>query len=107
MVATLRDPSQSKLLISYIQPYKPVSRDTVTRWVRSVMSLAGIDTSTYSAHSTRAASVSAASRASVKLQDILDTAGWSSAYCFAKFYDKPITSTSDYARLLLSDFSNK
>lgn len=53
------------------------------------MALAGIDVTKYSAHSTRAASVSAASRASVNLDDILQTAGWSSECCFARFYNKP------------------
>jgi hypothetical protein len=71
------------------------------------MSLAGIDTSVYSPHSTRAASVSAACRSSVKIQDILKTAGWSSTFYFVKFYNKPIASTSEYARSMLSDFLNK
>ena len=81
----LRPSGQSQLLISYVKPYKPISRDTVTRWVRYTMALAGIDVTKYSAHSTRAASVSAASRASVNLDDILQTAGWSSECCFARF----------------------
>ena len=98
----LRESSQSRLLISYVKPYKPVSRDTVTRWVRSTMSLAGIDVTKYSAHSTRAASVSAASRASVNLDDILRTAGWSSPYCFARHYNKPIAKTSSYAKSVLT-----
>ena len=98
----LRDSSQSQLLISYVKPYKPVSRDTVTRWVRTTMSLAGIDVTKYSAHSTRAASVSAASRASVNLDDILQTAGWSSECCFARFYNKPVAKSSSYARSVLT-----
>lgn len=98
----LRPSGQSQLLISYVKPYKPISRDTVTRWVRYTMALAGIDVTKYSAHSTRAASVSAASRASVNLDDILQTAGWSSECCFARFYNKPIAKTSNYARSVLS-----
>ena len=89
----LRPSGQSQLLISYVKPYKPVSRDTVTRWVQYTMALA---------HSTRAASVSAASRTSVNLDDILQTAGWSSECCFARFYNKPIAKTSNYARSVLS-----
>ena len=97
--------SGSQLLISFVKPYKGVSRDTVTRWVRAITSQAGIDMSVYSPHSTRAASVSAAFKGSVKLQDILATAGWSSAFCFAKFYNKPIVS-SGYASSILSTLSN-
>ena len=98
----LRGSSHSQLLISYVQPYKPVSRDTVTRWVGCTMALAGIDVTKYSAHSTRAASVSAANRASVNLDDILKTAGWSSECCFARHYNKPIAKTSSYAKSVLS-----
>ena len=53
---------------SFVKPYKPVSRDTVTRWVRCTLALTGIDMTKYSAHSTRAASVSAATRANVNIQ---------------------------------------
>ena len=98
----LRGSSQSQLLMSYVPPYKPVSRDTVTGWVRSTMALAGIDVTKYSEHSTRAASVSAANRASVNLDGILKTAGWSSECCFARHYNKPIAKTSSYAKSVLS-----
>ena len=60
--------------------------------------VAGIDMTKYSAHSTRAASVSAASRANVNIDDIVQTAGWSSECCFAHFYNKPIAKVSSYAR---------
>lgn len=98
----LRGSGQSQLLLSYVKPYKSVSRDTVTRWVRCTLALAGIDITKYSAHSTRAASVSAASRANVNIDDILQTAGWSSECCFARFYNKPIAKVSSYARSVLS-----
>ena len=66
------------------------------------MALAGIDVRKYSVHSTRAASVSAAKRASLNVDDILRTAGWSSEYCFARHYNKPIAKTSGYAKAVLS-----
>ena len=98
----LRGKGQSQLLLSYVKPYKPVSRDTVTRWVRCTLALAGIDITKYSAHSTRAASVSAASRANVNIDDILQIAGWSSECCFARFYNKPNAKVSSYASSVLS-----
>ena len=52
--------------------------------------------------SNRAASVSAASRASVNLDVMLDTAGWSSECCFARYYNKPIVQGSLYAHSVLS-----
>ena len=52
--------------------------------------------------STGAASVSAAHRSSVNLDDILKTAGWSSECCFAKYYNKPIVAASSFANAVLS-----
>ena len=48
----------SQLLISYVKPFKPVSKDTISRWVKQVLEPAGIDINKYSAHSSRAASTS-------------------------------------------------
>jgi len=69
--------SESQLFISYIRPFRRVSRETISRWVKLVLTDAGIDTSRFKPYSTRAASTctSAASNASVSLDDILHTAG--------------------------------
>ncbi|XP_046542560.1 uncharacterized protein LOC124252930 isoform X1 [Haliotis rubra] len=82
--------SEKKLLITYIKPYKAVSRDTVSRWIRTGLAQAGIDTNVFAAHSTRAAATSAARQASVPIRTILDKADWSSEHTFASFYDKTI-----------------
>ena len=54
------------------------------------MTSAGVDTTILKPHSTRAAATSKAKTASVPIQEILKTAGWSSSRCFDKFYDKPV-----------------
>ena len=33
----------SKLLLSYVQPFKPLSKDTISRWTKQVLEAAGID----------------------------------------------------------------
>lgn len=48
------------LWISLTKPYKGVSKDTISRWIRKTMGLAGIDNKVYSSHSTRSASTSKA-----------------------------------------------
>ena len=48
--------SESQLFVSYTKPHKAVGR-----WVKTVLSSAGIDTKKFKPHSTRAAAVSAAS----------------------------------------------
>ena len=56
--------SESQLFVSYSKPHKAVSRDTISRWVKTVLSSSGIDTKKFRPHSTRAAVVSAANNAS-------------------------------------------
>ena len=83
-----------QLLIGYHKPHKPVSTNTIARWLKNVMAKAGIDTCVYKAHSTRAAATSAAKGKQVPIDTILSTAGWSSESTFARFYDKSIQDTA-------------
>ena len=57
------------------------------------MAAAGIDISHFKAHSTRAASTSAAARLGVSTAQILLTADWSSASTFSKFYKRDVQDT--------------
>lgn len=79
-----------QLFISFQKPYLPVSKDSISRWIKTVMTEAGIDTDIFKAHSTRAASSSAAKRNNVPIDDILKSAGWSNSKTFETFYDKII-----------------
>ena len=82
--------SYSGLLLSLIRPHKPISRDTLSRWVLCVLQKAGLDTSKYKSHSTRGASASAARRLGVPLNLIMKRASWKCATSFAHFYDKQL-----------------
>ena len=42
-----------QLLLSHVKPHGPVRKDTISRWCKSVLSSAGIDTSKFKGHSTR------------------------------------------------------
>ena len=84
------DPSQpNKLVQSYIRPHKPISSAFLSRWLKDLISRAGIDTSIFKAHSVRGVSSSAAFEMGVSLQDILDLADWSTDSTFRRFYNKP------------------
>ena len=50
--------SCSQLLLSYVKPYGPVSRDTISRWVKFVLQSSVIDVNIFKPHSTRSASTS-------------------------------------------------
>ncbi|KAL9978098.1 hypothetical protein ACROYT_G015579 [Oculina patagonica] len=76
---------ETQLLISFVKPHKAVSKDTIGRWVKCVLTNAGIDTNQFGAHSTRSASTSAAKRSGLDMTTIMKAAGWSNASTFALF----------------------
>lgn len=94
--------TSSKLFICYIGKHQPVSRDTISRWIKVVMVRAGIDVQKFAPHSTRSASVSRANAKNVPLQTILRTAGWSNQCTFAKFYNKEVEDTGSFANAVLN-----
>lgn len=82
-----------QLLIGYQKPHKPVSTlntVTISWWIKTGLTNAGIDTGVYEAHSTRAAVASAANKKQVPIDTILSAAGWSNMNTFAQFYSKSI-----------------
>ena len=101
----LRSPSK-QLLISYVQPHNPIGKSTVSRWIKTTLSMSGIDTSIFSAHSTRSASTSCAKMQNVPLATILRTAGWSSSNTFGTYYDKTKNLTGTFARNIQNKLNN-
>ena len=104
--AHLRDCHSDTLLISFMKPYRKVSNDTIARWIKTVLHLAGIDTSIFKAHSTTSASTSAATKLGVPLQDITSTGRWSSNSTFGKFY-KDLVQTFNMGDAILSSCSTE
>ena len=58
------------LIISYGKPHKPVSSETISRWIKDELSKAGVDTSVFKAHSCRSASSSKARDAGISVSEI-------------------------------------
>lgn len=87
--------ADGKLLISYIKPHRCVSKDTVARWLKTMLSKCGIDTKRYTAGSIRPASASMAKVLSVPIATIMAKAGWTQEATFAKYYNKVIEGDTD------------
>ncbi|XP_053398289.1 uncharacterized protein LOC123561770 [Mercenaria mercenaria] len=85
----LRNNEQS-LFISYLKPHAAVTSSTISRWLKTIMSLSGIDISLFKAHSVRSASTSKAKNCHIPIHDILSVAGWTNSQTFAQFYHKDI-----------------
>lgn len=92
----------TKLFLSFIKPYHPVTKDTVSRWVKLVLQQAGIDVTKYTAHSSRAATTSHTMKKGLSLQEIMKTAGWTSTTTFEKFYHKPAETPRNFGQTVLS-----
>ena len=80
------------------KPHNAVNTDTISRWLKSAVQLAGIGIDIFKPHtrcSTRAAAKSATHREGVPMADILSTADWANQAVFARFYNKPLQHRSD------------
>ena len=90
----LRKTSSGKhqLFLGLKKPHNPVTSATIVRWVKEVLSLAGVDIMAFSSHSTRAASASAARNRGVSVKDIMDAAGWTRQSTFETYYNKLLPS---------------
>lgn len=98
---TLR--TANNLFVSTRSPYKPVSRDTLSRWLKYVLKKSGIDVSTYSGHSFRHASTSKADNFGVSIDSIYNAAGWSkNSTVFAKHYKRAIVNKHEFANAVLN-----
>ena len=97
--------SINELFLTTTKPYKNASTQTICRWIKSTLKKSGLDTSKFSAHSTRHAATSAAARKGINLDTIRRTAGWTQkSKTFANFYNRPLATESNvsFAKAVLN-----
>ena len=70
-------------------PHVAASQESLSRYVRTTMSEAGINMQEFTPYTCRHASTSAAVRKQVPVATILMAAGWSNEGTFRRFYDRP------------------
>ena len=99
ITSKLRTDGVQKLLLAVLPPHKPLTSSSIARWIKKSLSEAGID-ERFTAHSTRAASATAAAMSGVSTKEIMSRAGWSSEHTFTKFYYKP-KAVADYGGTIL------
>ena len=88
----LRPSEGNNLFVSISRPYKPIVSSTIAGWIKKLLAKVGVDTEIWTAHSTRGAATSKALSVGVSVKTILDSANWSSAGTFKRFYNRPISS---------------
>ena len=89
------------LFLSYTKPHSAVGKETISRWVKAVLKNAGIDITSFSSHSSRAAATSKAHLKGIALSKIIKYAGWSNEQTFARFYQKEVVSEDTFQDLIL------
>ena len=92
--------TDNKLFISFHKPYKPVTRQTISRWICTTLHMAGVPKH-FTAHSTRSAGTSKAFNR-INIDTILETAGWASSRTFARFYKRPINIPASFTDAVFS-----
>lgn len=100
----LRSETQNHLFLRTKKPYRAVSTQTLSRWIKLTLSEAGIDTKIFGGYSTKHSAVSTAFKNGVLLQTIRRTAGWTKkSIVFAQFYNIPVSDESlTFAKTILS-----
>ena len=83
----------SQLLLSFVNPNKPIVSSTISEWLKNVLKKAIIGISTFKARSTRSASTSKVDLSGAP-NEILKQGCWSNKSTWQKFYNKSIIQES-------------
>ena len=84
------------LFITTSKPYRPASKDTLERRIKSVLHDVGIDMTIFTPHSTRSASTRKA-ETKVPIETVLKKGDWRSMRTFANYYSKQIDDSEMFA----------
>ena len=90
---------EDQLFISWASK-KPVCRQTLARWLTTVLGMAGINTETFKAHSYRGAGLSKAYQKGASLDQIVKAGNWSNSCIFKNYYHAPSYESSVGALIL-------
>ncbi len=95
------------LFVTLLAPHTAAATDTISRWLKETLARAGVDTSVFTAHSTRSASTSAAKDSGTPINVIMSAAGWTNASMFAKFYQKMTDTEKNFGQAIMTRYLTK
>jgi integrase len=102
MTASMRQ-EEDFLFLTNTKPHSAASKQTISRWVKDTLQMAGVDVAQFKPHSTRHASTSSAHRLGISIDQIKQCAGWSpNSETFARFYNRPVVEPGQYVTKILS-----
>lgn len=77
--------AELKPLLALIKWFEAVTSSTIARWLKSLLELAGVDTSIFNAHSVHGASSTTAANLGITTNDIPKAADWNLSQSFKNF----------------------
>ena len=89
--------------IKCFKHYRVASKDTISRWCKSIVKENGISIHSYTSHSSIAPASSYARSRGALLSTIIQSAGWKSERTFVRFYDKQIQEEVEFQNYLLQE----
>ena len=95
------------LFVTLLAPHTAAATDTIFRWLKETLARAGMDTSVFTAHSTRSASTSVAKDSGTPINVIMSAAGWTNASMFAKFYQKMTDTEKNFGQAIMTRYLTK
>lgn len=93
----------SQLFLSWATK-RPVTKQTLSRWLRMTLKDAGIDSEQFGGHSYRGAGLSYAANQGASLSQIVSTGCWTNADTFKRFYFAP-ESTSEIGNIIINSLN--
>ena len=91
------------MFVSFAAPHNTVGKDTTARWVKEMLTRAGIDPKIFQAHSKRSASTSKALVKGANINDILKMGNWSNESVWQRFYHKDFSPAERYQSIILGN----
>ena len=93
--------SHDNFFISW-KTFKPVTKQSLARWLTLVLKIAKIDTSIFTAHSFRGAGLSKALSKGAPISQIVSSGNWSNVSTFLNYYNAP-SYDSEIGNIILND----
>jgi site-specific recombinase XerD len=91
------------LFLTTTKPHSAVSKQTISRWVKDTLQMAGVDVAQFTPHSTRHAFTSSAHRLGISMNQIKQCAGCTpNSETFVRFYHRPVVDAGQYVTKILS-----
>lgn len=82
---------------------KAVTRQTLSRWLRTCLQLSGIDSKAYGGHSFRGSGLSSAFKNGASIQQIVKHGDWTNTNTFSRFYNAP-ERDSEVGQIILNQY---